>query len=243
MKTRRLSEIDLARFAALPEGEPLERALRNYSAGGGSWSYDPVRQSTPDVLAARTPLFGFPQPAPWPRIAAQIALACKRGKDQVQANLEVGKVLFEAVDRMGWSAAKVEMGRLPIGFGDAVRFWCDVVIEDDSGIFIPFFDHRRANGVANAMMRQIVFSMQNFWIRQRNPDLSHARLAVVRFPPIDDMDGRGIRVDFHSESELLDYETLNARVRTVYETWARVSEERTRETRRTGTGGANPFRF
>ena len=244
MKTRRLSEIDLARFAALPVGETLERVLRAYNAGGGGWSYEPVRHSTADVLDARTPLLGPSASVPWPTIAVQLARACNRGKDQVKANVEVGKVLFDAARRMGWSAAKVEMGRLPIGFGETVRYWSDVVIEDGDGLFIPFFDHRRAGGVANASVRQVVFSMQHLWVRERNPDLTDARLAVVRFLlDNNDEDGRSIRVDFHDEAELLAYEVLDARVRTVYETWARVSEEKVRGPRRTSTGGGNPFGF
>lgn len=241
MKTRRLSEIDLARFAALPEGGQLERALRAYNVGGGRWSYGPVRESTADILDARTPLLGHGRPVPWPTIAAQLVRACRKGQDQAKANVEVGKVLFDAVRRMGWAAVKVEMGRLPIGFGENVCYWSDVVVEDDNGLFVPFLDHRRAHGVANASVRQIVFSMQHLWIRERNPDLMDARLAVVRFPS--DENERGIRVDFHNESELMSYEELNRRVRTVYETWAHVSEERTRETRRTGTGGETPFGF
>lgn len=241
MKIRRLSEIDLARFAALPPGERLEHALRAYNAGGGGWSYGPVRQSTADILDARTPLLGHGRPVPWPTIAAQLARSSTKGPDQVQANVEVGKVLFDAALRMGWAAVKVEMGRLPIGFGESVCYWSDVVVEDENGPFVPFLDHRRAHGVANASVRQVVFSMQHLWIRERNPDLMDARLAVVRFPP--DEDDRGIRVDFHNDSDLLPYEELDGRVRTVYETWVRVSEERTRETRRTGTGGATPFGF
>jgi len=50
-------------------------------------------------------------------------------------------------------------------------------------------------------------------------------------------------LDFHDEAELLSYEELLSRVRNVYETWARVSEERTNETRRTGTGGPTPLGF
>ncbi len=242
MKTRRLSEIDLARFTALPAGEPLERALRDYNAGGGGWSYEPIRQSTADVLAAQTPLFGPTNPVPWSSLSVQLARACKKGEDQVKANVEVGKVLFDAARRIGWKAAKVEMGRLPIGFGETVRYWSDVVIEDGEGLFIPFFDHRRAGGVANASVRQIVFSMQHLWVRERNPDLMDARLAVVRFPP-DDEDSRSVRLDFHAEAELLAYEVLDARVRTVYETWARVSEDKVQTQRRTGTGDSNPFGF
>lgn len=241
MKIRRLSEIDLARFAALPAGERLESALRRYNAGGGTWSYSPVRTSTADILDARTPLLGAVLSVSWPSIVAQMQRACTRGQDQVRANLEVGKVLYDAARRLKWTAAKLHMGSLPIGFGESVRYWTDVVIEDEDGLFIPFFDHRRAHGIANAAMRQVVFSMQNLWLRERNPDLMTARLAIVRFPS--GCDERGMHVDFHNDADLLSYEELNQRVCTVYETWARVSDDRSREARSTGTGRATPFGF
>ena len=241
MKTRRLSEIDLARFASLPAGPQLEQALRAYNAGGGAWSYEPVRESTGDILAAKTPLLGDLPPISWDVISGQIVRACKRGVTQASANLEVGKVLYDATRRLGWVAAKLSMSRLPIGFDDSVRFWSDVVLEDSDGIFIPFFDHRRGRGLSNPSVMQIVFSMQHLWVRERNPDLMHARLAVIRFPIV--LNERSIRLDFHSESELLPYDDLDSRVRVVYETWARISDERVEETRRTGTGGPTPFGF
>ena len=241
MTTRRLSEIDLARFAAIPAGEQLEQALRKHKAGFGPWSYGPVRQSTADILAARTPLLGKSLDVPWLNIAAQIEQACSKGADQVEANLEVGKILYEATRRLGWITVQIEMGRLPIGQGQSVRYWTDTVIDDGDGPFIPFLDHRRNGGITNASNRQIVFSMQNLWIRERNPDLMDSRLAVIKFPCW--KDERTIDIEFHDDAELLRYEELDARVCTVYETWARVSAERVRETRRTGTDGTTPFGF
>lgn len=241
MKIRRFSEIDLARLAALPPGPQLEHGLRAYNAGGGAWSYDPVRESTSDILGASTPLLGPLDSLPWEKVARQIVTACKRGADQVKANTEVGKILFDAARRMGWSAVKFPMGKLPVGVGEAVRYWSDVIIADDNGPFVPFFDHRREHGVSNHSTRQIVYSMQHLWIRERHPDISDARLAIVRFPSR--KYERGIQIDFHNESDLLSYEEIDSRVRTVYETWAQVLSEKSRDARRTGTDNDNPFGF
>lgn len=240
MKTRRLSEIDLARFAAIASQEALEHALRLYNTSGGAWSYNPVRASTSDIVAARTPLLGPTTPVAWDAIAKQIKQASVRGDAQAKANVEVGKVLFDASKRLGWRAANVEMGRLHIGFGESVSYWSDLVIEGPEGLMIPYFDHRRGNGLTNIGMRQIAFSMQHIWVRERQPDLVQAKLLVVRFPVTSE--GRTIRLDLHEERDLLTYEELDARVRNVYETWARVSEEKGRERRQAG-GGENPFRF
>ncbi|HZS85396.1 MAG TPA: hypothetical protein VFA50_21185 [Stellaceae bacterium] len=133
------------------------------------------------------------------------------------------------------------MGRLPIGNGESVRYWSDVVVAADNQLFIPFFDHRRAHGIENSAMRQVVFSMQHLWVRERMPDLAEARLAVVRFPQYSK--SREIEILLHNESDFLPYELLDDKVRIVYETWARASAEKRSGTRMTGTGGDNPFRF
>lgn len=241
MKIRRLSEIDLARLCTYAPGASLEQALRNYNTGGGAWSYDPVRASTADILNARVPLIGGMVPVEWRKIARQITAASNRGAVQAKANCLVGKVLFDAAKEYSWQAAKFDMARMPIGFGEAVRYWSDVVLDDGQGLIVPFFDHRREHGVANGDVRRIVFSMQNVWVRDRYPDLAEARLAVIRFPS--DGDDRSIAIDTHAEAELLSYEELNELVRNVYKTWAKVSDERTETERRTGTGKDNPFRF
>ena len=241
MKMRRLPEIDLARFAAAPPGPKLEHELRHFNAGGGFWSYDPTRQSTADILWAQTPLLG-PVPCPtWEQISSQVTRACNKGPDQTSANLGVSKTLFDTARAADWLSARFDMGRLSIGFAGSVSYWSDVVVQDESGIFIPFFDHRRSNGIANPDARRIVFSMQHFWIRDRYPDLAAARLAVVRFP--NHGQERSIRIDFHNDAELLSYDELSTRIRVVYETWGRVSDERARDKRGTGTGGPNPFGF
>jgi hypothetical protein len=89
------------------------------------------------------------------------------------------------------------------------------------------------------LVRQIVFSMQHLWVRERHPDLAGARLAIIQFPSAGK--SRGIRIEYHSEIDLLTYDVLNARVRNVYETWARVSDERSRADRKTGTGSGGLF--
>jgi hypothetical protein len=241
MKIRRLSEIDLARLCTYAAGPSLEQALRNYNTGGGAWSYDPVRASIADILNAKVPLLERMDEVAWPKIARQITSASNRGVEQAAANRLVGKVLFDEARSLGWVAAKFDMARMPIGFGEAVRYWSDVLIDDGHGPIVPFFDHRREHGVTNLDIRRIVFSMQNVWVRDRYPDLADARLAVVRFPS--DGDDRSITMDFHVESELLSYEDLNELVRNVYRTWAKVSEVRLETERRKGTGTENPFGF
>jgi hypothetical protein len=240
MPLSRLSEIDLAKAMSLPEGPVLEAAMRSYNTGGGAWSYDPTRASTSDLVGAHTPLVGPLPPVAWTDLEGQIGAACTRGRDQEASNLQVSKLLFDHARQSAWSAVQVPMGRLSVGFGETVRYWSDVVIEDANGPFIPFFDHRRGGGLTSPLVRHIVYSMQFIGVQERNPDLTEFRLAVVRFPASGDK--RRVQLNFHDGSELLSYEELDRRVRAVYATWAQVSDERTKKRRASG-GGFTPFGF
>ena len=245
MKTPRLPEIDLARYAAIATPETLDRLeteLHLYNAGIPAGSYDPNRRSIRDILAARTSLLGVMPVLSWEQVLRQIRAACTRGEDQEVSNVEVARLLYEHSREHGWSSVGVTMESLPLGIAGSVRYWSDVVVQSGGdGLFIPFFDHRINRGLSNSAARRVVFSMQNVGIRERYPDVMDARLAVVRFPG--ERGRRRLKIDFHTENELLPYEDLNGRVQLVYETWARVSEERATETRRTGTEGPNPLGF
>jgi hypothetical protein len=239
MKTRRLPDTDLAIFASLDEGEPLERALRAFKAGGGAWSYDPVKQSSGDILAAKAPLYEPAAPIAWSKIRRQISRACLKGAKQLESNVQVGKILYDSGQSMHWSAVSLPMGHLPTGVGGGVRYWHDIVIIADGQAIIPFFDFRRGRGVANPGIRKIVFSMQNIWVRDRHADLANARLAVFRFPTIGEE--RYLKIHLHDDGDLLSFEELDRRVRVVYETWSRICVERTASPGAPKT--ATPFGF
>jgi hypothetical protein len=241
MKIRRLSEIDLARFCAIPEGEQLRQALRNYNAGGSAWSYEPVRSSTAELLNASTTLFGSSPRVAWPLLERQVRRACTRGIEQTEANVEAAAILYHFAEALDWQAVKFPMGRLAVGMGEAVRYWADLVLDDGDGPFIPFFDHRRQNGVSNGDIRRIVFSLQDVHVRQQFPDLAEARLAIVRLPCAGSL--RSLSLEFHESGELLSYDELNTKVSHVYREWASVLAERDHDRRGTGTsgGGGTPL--
>lgn len=232
-KIRRFSEIDFARFIALAGTPALQNALEKYEMGGGSWSYEPVRNSTADILGAATPLYGPIETPPWEVLRRQIEGACKHSEAQVAANVQVGKVLHSETARLELTAVKFSMGRMPIGAGETVKYWSDVIVADKDGPFVPFFDHRRQYGITK-LVQSVVFSMQNLWIRERHPDLADIRLAVVKFPS--QGISRGMSIDFHTEAELMSYEELDAKARLVYELWAHILAEKAAPAKKKATG-------
>ena len=240
MKMRRFSELDLARFVTLtPDTAILEAALKRYDAEGGSWPYEPVRKSVPDILGATTPLYGPLEPVSWGNIEATIRNACRYGEPQTSSCIEVGLALFEEANRRGWKTVQVPMGRMPIGADESVRYWLDLVVADADYSFIPYIDSRRAMGVTNAAIQRVIFSMQHTWVRERNPDLAGSRLAIIRFSK---KSPRKMSVVFHNGSDLLSFEELDSRVRAVYEAWDRVLRSKpAKKAKKTGTDGRSDF--
>jgi hypothetical protein len=240
VKISRFSEIDLARFIALADDLSLEPSMESYRAKGGStWNYDPVRGQAGDLVGAATPLYGPLAPVPWESIDAQIMRACKYGDEQRTANSLVGRALYDGVRERSWSAVDFAMGRMLIGSGEYVRYWSDVVLADNRGTFVPFFDYRRRVGAASERVAKVVFSMQQVWIRDRYPDLANSRLAIVRFA---NSPTRSLEVSFHDDQgTLFTFDELDQRVRTVYETWERVLRKSMPAKRRTGTDGTLDF--
>jgi hypothetical protein len=232
MKIRRFSELDLARFTALARSPALDRALQTYNEGGGYWSYDPVRKSTSDIVGATTPLLGALPRLPWKQLELQIERACKNSEEQRLANIEAGKVLYEYSKIRNWKAAKYQLGLMPIGVDISVRYWNDLILADEDGAFIPFFDHRRENGVTNSDILRVIYSMQHIWVRERRPDLASFRLAVIKFS--NDCPRR-ISLLFHNGDALLSFDELNERVRLVYEAWDRVLRSKSSKKKKTGT--------
>lgn len=215
MSFSRLSEIDLARALATEPGPALEAVMRLYNAGEVALGLTARPARLRPTSWPQSPLLEI-APAEWTQLARQITRACTRGADQMRSNLDVSRVLFEEARRLGWAAVQEPMGSVSVGFGESVRYWSDVVIADGDGPFIPFFDHRRSGGLRNATVRRVVYSMQHIGVRERNPDLADARLAVVRFPVA--WEQRTLTVHFHDGADLMSYEDLDAGVRTVYET-------------------------
>ena len=241
MKIRRLNEIDLARFCAITDDDSLRQELRRYNLGGGAWSYDPVRRSIADILNAQIPLFTPIAEPSAEQLQSQITRACNRGAVQAEANWLVGKTLLDYRTKYGWRTVKFLMGSMPLGFGESASYWSDVVIDDGGSLIIAYFDQRREGGIQNAQQRRIVHSMQNAWVRDRHLDLSSAKLAVIRFPS--QPEGRAVDIQYHDETNLLQYEDLDAAVKRVYRLWAEVSREKQAKERASGTGGKTPMGF
>ena len=225
MKTRRLSEIDLARMCALADRPAeLDLATEAYEAGGGSWSYDPSRRSEAELVNAQPPL-PMPLPRPeWAKLELQITRACNRGQVQKDSNVEVSRLLHDQSVKEEWVARSIDLSSMPIGVSETVRYWSNLVIEGPDGRFVAFVDHRRQGGLNSEASRRVVYSMQSSWIHARYPDLEGTRLAIIQFPCI--RRARSFQIRFCDAGDLMDYDELNERVSRVYLSWGGVADRR-----------------
>lgn len=234
MKIRRLHEIDLARIALLPADEKRSR-LRRLRAGHAPYSYDPARSVLLDVVNAQGALPLPVPPTSWAQIEALLRRAAK-SDDGFLANKEVTRLLYDLVQREGLSATQIDIGRMPVGVGETVAYWINAVLVRGDEAILPFFDHRRAQGLTE-LGRTFVFAMMREHLAARHPDLE-ARFAIFRFPQ--EGSDRAIKFLLHDPGERrLGYEELDAAVTETYAIWREVLEERLDEARRTGTGGGS----
>ena len=236
MKIRRIPETDLANICTLP-ADVQHRALRQLKAGWGPFSYDPTKQTTPDIFNAETELFGRAEPTAIERIQERIIALSSRGEEEANANLEVTRCLHEFAIEKSVRARRyyIPPYNLSSAVGIDYSFWLPLVLMIDDQLVIPFLDPRRAGGLT-PNGRRFAFSMSHHRARALDPDLADATLAIFAFPVVSDANGverRRLRTYLAGDDPLFTYDELDAMVAETYQLWLRVLAEREDEARRT----------
>ena len=102
MKMRRLPEIDLARIMHRPRAE-MRLHLRGIGEGFPPHSYNPMRETIPDLLNQRGDLLSV-GPASWDVIQKLIASRVRKGDEEFKHNIAVAKLLHQyTVENEIWS--------------------------------------------------------------------------------------------------------------------------------------------
>ncbi|MCQ8278595.1 hypothetical protein NFI95_09035 [Acetobacteraceae bacterium KSS8] len=225
---------------AIEDQAKLEIALREFAARICRWSYGPTRSSVGDLLSSRMPLISPDRPN-WATLYNMIVKKCKHGEDEIKPNIAVSKCLFDLSITPGWHAANFDMGRMPTSFNHTTQFWQDVVFENEHGLCIPCFDFRSTPILNSRKIRNLVYSLQNYWVRERHPDLFDAKLCIISVPKKGGK--RTIEFDFEDDADLMKRAELNDRISAVYNIWSMILMQENAQVRKTGTGGTNPFNF
>lgn len=245
MAKKSLPSTDFARFAALPRGEIRDNAIRKFVKGGGIWSYDPVRSHLGEILREQ-PRFNFFVPdAPWSVLEERIGAKCKKSQIEREQNCLKAKALFDYWRDNAWSSIRHD--DMPAGMMNPsqgyTRFWDNrFCVIDETRTFVPFFDFRGPETRLSADAREVVFSVQDWLIRQSIPELEELALAVIRF---DGNKNEGFTVvpHFHSGPVRWSPTELTELMFEVYADWVRVAQEFEHASRRTGTGDNGCFDF
>lgn len=234
MKIPLLPEIDLARVSPLPV-EQKRRALEAIRHGHPPYSYAPMRKNISDTLNVRAGMMGALPRVPWEMIEQDIRRRSKNDAEE-QANLRVGKGLFDYVEARALTGRHHEFFPLGLGVGTKVVFWSPVVLMIDSRPLVPFFDPRRTKELT-VQARRFAFSMMHQRIRAADPDFDNVALGIFQFS----LSEKGPRVPIlHTDAgiELFTFEELDLMVAETYDMWREVCEERAATIRRRAGGGA-----
>lgn len=223
LKLRRLPEIDLANTLLMDKVSKRRQLLR-FARGSGFWSYDPARSAVSTVFNASNPLGLELEKVSDETILKIVERSCKK-KVQRDSCLEVTKLLIEFRNRHVERAVERRIPSLAIGDRGRVQFASSVLYMSDGVPCVPFFDHRRNNGLT-ANGRYSAFSMMHQSVRVPDPDLEAIDLSIIQFKQRP-KEVRSYQVHKASDlgKELLSFDQILELIEETYSIWVEVQEE------------------
>lgn len=243
MAKKSLPSTEFARFAALPKGEIRDHAIKIFVKSQATWSYEPTRSCLSEILRDQT-RFNLPiADAPWDVVQASILAKCSKIEIQREQNCLKAKALFDFWRHEGWTS--IRNTDLPPGMINPsqgyTRFWDDrFCVISETKLFVPFIDFRSSKTGLNTDAREVVFSVQDWLIRQSLPELEDLILSVIRFEGTKET-GFTVVPYFHTGTVRWSPDQLTEMMIEVYADWVRVATEHEQTNRRTGTNDGRNF--
>lgn len=238
MKSRRLTETDIAKLAFRPaemkrfQLTSLERPKKIIG------SYEPFRNHNGDAVNEQYRLLGDRQPeTSLDALEAVISKACKGDPDLLAMNLPIARATHEFAKANGIVAQREDVRRLTLPFGHKYEFGMPLLMAYPDGRVAAVFPDLRRTQHLSATAQRVVFSMMHHRWREGYPDLAELDLEIWRYANDSARTVCPIRV---IESQLFDYDSLMADVRETYDIWHNVLEAAA-ATRRGGTSDAGPL--
>lgn len=223
MKSRRLTETDIANLAfKSPEAKYLRLSAieRPKSISG---SYEPYRRSNGDAVNLQLPLIEEAQaPSSLETLEAVVAKACKGDPDLLAMNLPIARATHSYASENGITAIYEEVRSLVLPFGHIYQFGMPLLMVYPDGKVAAVFPDLRRTGPLTPIGRRAVFSLMHQRWRENNPDLSELRLQIWRYK---NTDLREVQVIECDDSELFTYDQIIADVRETYDIWHEVLRE------------------
>jgi hypothetical protein len=238
MKSRRLTETDLANLAFKSVEVKRSRLVSIERPKPIIGSYEPFRQHNGDAFNEQYPLLNEEQAAtPIQTLEDFIRKACKGNSDLLSMNIPVAQATHAYVVKHGIQARREQIRPLTLPFGHTYDFGMPMLFTYNTGRIVAAFpDLRRTQPLSETGRRFIFSAMHHRW-RENYPDLACIELEHWRFA---NNNTRNIRPYSCSEQDLIDYDTIVSDVKQTFEIWHQVIDEAVKG-RRSDDGDAGPL--
>ncbi|MFT9046209.1 hypothetical protein [Acetobacter orientalis] len=240
MSSKRLTNIELARFGALPRGEKRDKAIKDFLKGTPRWNYQPVRTYLVDVLNVSTLLMPMPD-IQWETIEEKILDKCcnyqnpEVREQQRYYNTAKGQELYRLRHELNWSFHEYNIRTgLSVPNNTPFSYWHNALGQDENGAFLPFIDFRSNSGLNSDESRKIVFSIQYLLVIGQEADLDGTRPAIVR---IEGNLQKGLKPVYYfgDSHNLYSLEEIETMALEVHDDFERVKRDTPDEVKKTGT--------
>ena len=238
MKSRRLTETDLANMAFKPVATKRLRLTSIEKPKPIPGSYEPFRRSNGDAVNLQLPLLPSAQErTALAQLEAVVAKACKGDAELLAMNLPIARSTHEYADANGITATKEDVRRLILPFGHRYDFGMPLLMAYPQSNFVAVFPDLRRTDPLTEVGHRVVFSFMHQRWRESNPDFAMIGLQAWRYR---NCDSRAIKVYDCAEQDLIPYDQLIADVRQTYDIWHEVLQEAAMDRRKSG-GGTGPL--
>lgn len=238
MKSRRLTETDLANLAFKPAKEKALRLTSLEKPKKIIGSYEPFRRHAGDALNEQFRLPDREEPTtPLSQLESIVERACNGKSDLLAMNLPIARATHRYVVDQGIRALRENVSKIALPFGHVYEFGLPLLmVYPNDRIVAVFPDLRRTQQLSTVGLRMVFSVMHQRW-RENNPDLAEIGLEVWRYR--NDVK-RSVFAIPCPEQGLLGYDAMIADVRETYEIWHEVLSSAA-EIRRRGGADFGPL--
>ena len=213
MKSRRLTETDLANMSFMPSSVKRARLETYIKPKKIIGSYEPFRSTIGDALNEQFPFLQEERdPTSLGTLEAVVGRACKGDQDLLSMNLAVARATHEFALKRELSAERHELRSMTVAFGHKYTFGMPLILRAGGDAFAAFPDLRRT-GPLTSRGCLFVVSMMHQRLRVNYPDLRRMLLEIWRYSNSVSRTVRGIEVP---DAHLIPYDDLLADITETY---------------------------
>jgi hypothetical protein len=222
MKSRRLTETDLANMAFEPASVKRLRISSIIKPKRIIGSYEPFRTKAGDAVNEQFPFLSDDHaPTPIETLEKVIEKACRGDAELLKMNLEVARATYSYASEVGLTAERVAVAPLTLAFGHAYQFGLPLIMRFNGTAAAVFADLRRTSPLS-AKGCIFILSMMHQRYRVNYPDLSELQLQIWRYQNNTE---RTVRPIISSDMGLIGYEDLRDDVAESYSILHQLMQE------------------